>query len=257
MFLKKLTYRTCDFANRLPRWMNEINDADCDVEILYPSTIRKGTISKHLPGQLERITSVAFDGNVRNEIEQFLGRERPIGPTLRLKLKKCIVNRGVIYSGKKRKIISSYHKKLGHHGINSIVDCASIRSSFVGSYFFGHWLRDDCATAIVDDEGTKFFTPTPEWPDKKFYTNRFNIALPTAGLLYANSLIFYSDISQNEHKIERIHMLRQKIKATIPSAKPPEIVYLSRGNEGASRLLVNEKEIIEELSRGGMSLRIA
>lgn len=252
MFFKKIFHKSCDFANRLPRWMNEIDDNDCDIEILYPATMRKGTISKHLPGQLERITSVAFDGSVRQEIEQFLGDERRIGPTLRFTLKKCFVNRGVIYSGNKRKIISSFHKKLGPHETNSVVDCASIRSSFVGSYFFGHWLRDDCATSFVEDEGTKFFTPTPEWPDKKLYTKRLGICVPTAGLLYTNNLIFYNDISQNEHKIERIRSLRHIIMPTFTRSSPPDIVYLSRGNGGTSRLLVNESEIIEQLSQRGV-----
>ena len=239
-------------ANQLPRWIKDLSSDDCKVDVIHPATVRKSPVSKHLPGQLDRVKAVAFDGSVSAEIGQFLGNERKIKATLRFEVGGALVNRGVIYSSGKRKVVSSLNKENDLAGINCAVGIASIRTSFLGSYYFGHWLRDDCATAMIEDEGTKFFTPSPAWPDKKTYLDLFKQNIPTAGLLWANRVIFYDDVSQNEHKIERVKTIREGVFSQFSGTTPPEIVYLKRGKGGEARQLVNESEIIDALSSRGV-----
>ena len=239
-------------ANQLPRWMKELSPEDCKVEVIYPATLQKSPVSKHLPGQLDRVKAVAFGGNVPEAIGQFLGNEREINATLRFEVGAAFVSRGILYSGGKRKFLSSLQKQNDLEGINCATSIASIRTSFLGSYYFGHWLLDDCATAIIPDEGTKLFTPSPAWPDKKTYLDLFEQNIPTAGLLFANRVIFYDDISQNEHKIARVKTIRGAVYSRLLGNTPPEIVYLKRGIGGETRRMVNEVEIIDALRHRGV-----
>lgn len=252
MFFKNVFYRICDFANQIPFWMKDLSPNDYKVEVIHPKTIRKSPVSKHLPGQLDRVHAVAFGGVVSEEIGQFLGDEREINATLRFEVSRALVNRGVIYSNGRRKVISNLNKKNEFTGVNCTTDIASIRTSFLGSYYFGHWLRDDCATAMIEDEGMKIFTPSPEWPDKKIYRNLLKQDIPTAALLFSKRVIFYDDVSQNEHKIERIRKIRASVQTQLSEVSTPDIVYVKRGNGGESRRLVNESEIIRALTLKGV-----
>ena len=239
-------------TNQLPKWMKDLSPEDCKVDVIYPETIQKGPVSKHLPGQLDRIKAVAFGGSVSEEVAQFLGGERKINATLRFEVGGACISRGIIYAEGKRKVISSLTKRNELEGRICTAKVASVRTSFLGSYYFGHWLLDDCATAIIEDEGTKFVTPSPAWPDKKNYLNLFEQNIITAGILFANRVIFYDDISQNEHKVNRIRTIRERVYSRLSKIAPSEIVYLKRGNGGEARPLVNEREIIEALRRRGV-----
>jgi Glycosyltransferase 61 len=252
MLFKNIFYRICDLANQIPIWMKDLSPEDYKVEVIYPKSLRKSPVSKHLPGQLDRVRAVAFGGSVSDEIGQFLGNEREINATLRFEIGGALVNRGIIYTGGGRRVISNLNKKNEFTGVNSATDIASLRTSFLGSYYFGHWLRDDCATAMIEDEGMKFFTPSPKWPDKKAYRDVFKLDIPTAALLYAKRVIFYDDVSQNEHKIERIRKIRAGVQAQLSGKSSPEIVYVKRGDGGEARRLVNETEIIDALTSKGV-----
>ena len=242
-----------DQVNRLSRFFGEFTDKDFNATILHPETVRKGTVSKHLPGQLDRITSVRWGADVKQEVAQFLGGPRPIGPTIRYSIKNCIVSRGVIYSGSKKKIISDISKKKELKGHIGAVETVSIRSSFLGSYFFGDWLRDDCATTLIVDEGEKFYTPSPSWTDKEIYLDLFDKRFPVAGLLFAKNVLFYDDKHQNDHKVARINSLRDHLKTKNFCNNSPDIVYVRRGKEGAQRTLINEEEIVNALSQRGVT----
>jgi Glycosyltransferase 61 len=242
-----------DQVNRFSRFLSEFSDKDLNATILHPATVRKGTVSKHLPGQLDRVTAVRWGADVKQEIEQFLGGERPIGPTIRYSLKNSIISRGVIYSGRKKKVISDISKRKELHGYIGSVDVVSIRSSFLGSYFFGDWLRDDCATTLIDDDGVKFYTPSPHWADKEIYLDLFEKRFPVAGLLLAKNVTFYDDKCQNDHKVARINALRDQLKSKNLCSDRPEVIYVRRGKDGAQRTLVNEEEIVNVLSKRGVT----
>jgi hypothetical protein len=241
-----------ELFNRLTSRFRNIQEHSCQVDVLYPASTRKGLPSKHLAGQLDRITAVAFDGDIAKEVSQFLGGERDIGPTKRIIIRNVFFNRGVVYSGFARKLISSPTKNNSMIGSIGYSGTVSLKSSFLGCYFFGHWLRDDCATTEIADDGTAFFAPSPNWPDKAVYLDRFGINLPTAGIMWAKRLIIYDDVSQNQHKIDRVRKLRQRLGVDRGCANPKEIVYVKRGSSGEARKLLNENQIVAALQQRGV-----
>jgi hypothetical protein len=122
----------------------------------------------------------------------------------------------------------------------------------LGTYYFGDWLRDDCSTALIDDEGKMVFTPSPPWADKKFYSDLFEMKIPVSGLAAAKHVIFYDDKHQNDNKVARIQHLRSMLEKKKIPFDPPEIVYVRRGKDGESRKIINEEEIILALKRRGV-----
>jgi capsular polysaccharide biosynthesis protein len=68
-------------------------------------------------------------------------------------------------------------------------------------------------------------------------------------------LVLFDDISQNAHKVQRLRALRARVaKAAPSSATEGDIVYLMRGAGGKPRPLLNEAEVVEELTRRGVRI---
>jgi hypothetical protein len=63
-------------------------------------------------------------------------------------------------------------------------------------------------------------------------------------------LVIFQDFAQNSHKIKRYNLLRTRIRARLIGRRSP-FVYLRRGNSGVARLIKNEDEILEALTKKG------
>jgi capsular polysaccharide biosynthesis protein len=70
---------------------------------------------------------------------------------------------------------------------------------------------------------------------------------------HVEELIIIDDVGQNQYKAERLMELRAKLLKHFPAPEPSNIMLL-RKNTGSSRLLVNEMEIAEKLSRQGFRI---
>jgi capsular polysaccharide biosynthesis protein len=224
-----------------------------DVQILYPETAVIGPYALTLPGQLERVSAVAFNGNVEDEIAQFMGGKRRIGSTRQLSFHDVLVVNGTLHSDGRRWVFND-QAVVAKDKIWTEQDYAVCRSSFLGCHYFGHWLRDDCATDILASEmGAPVSMPTPRWPDRNQYLSLFGQRQVDLNHAFVRNLILYDDVSQNEHKALRLRKLRERLRDSV-LATPTDVVYLKRGASGVSRQLVNERELIELLKK--MSVRI-
>jgi capsular polysaccharide biosynthesis protein len=64
-----------------------------------------------------------------------------------------------------------------------------------------------------------------------------------------------SDFSQNSYKLERYLTLRDNLKSTLnPNDIAYNGVFIARGQTGAKRLLINEKEVIAHLEKKGFDI---
>jgi glycosyl transferase family 61 len=208
-----------------------------------------------LPGQYDRVRACAFGRSRKLEIAQLQGAPRAIGPTVRYELRDVLVANGILYGRGKQK----YFNRLSAAEVPREwpkLDEVGLRSSFVGCQFFGHWLRDDCATHLLAaDSPTTVSMPTPPWPDRRAYLDLFGQEYAELDYAHIRRLILFEDISQNAHKVERFRSLRTRMQTTAGMKEGDnEIVYIKRGGSGKRRALLNENELIDAMSARGVHI---
>jgi hypothetical protein len=240
----------CKIAQRIGLDVELLKAANCD-ELSSEQTV-SGPPCVVLPGQVERIRACAFGADVVQEIAKVQGAPRKLEPTLKYVLKDVLVDQGIIY---RRGRQTRFNPELLAQRCNrrEQYDLVVLRSSMVGCYFFGHWLRDDCATHLLAEEiGTPMSMPTPLWPDRSGYLALFGQRYDELGSAHVRRLVLFRDIAQNADKARRFHALRARVAKSLTSHTAGKIVYLMRGAGGQKRALINESEIIETLSRRGV-----
>ncbi len=222
------------------------------IEELHPAEAIVGPPCLALPGQYERVRACAFGRDVAQQIGELQGSQLNVGPTVRFVLKNVLINRGVVY-GRGRRI--TFNRQIScNRAERPWVECDEIalRSSFLGSHFFGHWLRADCATHLLAEQSGKPMTmPTPRWHDQDGYLDLFGQTCVELDRTHVRRLILFHDISHNSHQVRRLRTLRGDVAGNRDPNGAGRIVYLMRGSSGEKRVLINEEEIIETLMRRG------
>jgi len=229
-------------------------ESDATTEELHPAQIVSGPASVVLPNQYERIRACGFGVDVAKEVAEVKGAPRDIGPVLKFTAKDVLIDNGIIYGRGTRKIfnneISFDPTRQSWIDFDEVV----LRSSFIGCYFFGHWLRDDCATHLLAESwGAPLSMPTPSWPDMRGYLDLFKQNYMALHRGHAKRLTFFYDICNNSHKIHRFRTLRSLVRSQASGASE-KIIYLMRGAGGQERALINEVEIVNILRRRGITI---
>jgi hypothetical protein len=242
------------FARRIGLDVDLLKSAT-SIEVLNPGETISGSPCIALPEQYERVTACAFGIDPAQEIAQLKGAPRRIGPTIQYVLDNVVVNDGIIYGRGRHKFVNNNVVFQSDQTTCVEYGQAALRSSFVGCHYFGHWLRDDCATHLLaSDFGTAVSMPTPLWPDRAGYLEQFGQQCLELRRAHIDRLVLFDDINQNAHKARRFRELRERLANSQGLRKTGHIVYLMRGSGGKQRLLLNEGEIIEALTRRGVTV---
>jgi Glycosyltransferase 61 len=244
----------CGALRRIGWDVNLLKSA-ASVEVLHPGEQTSTPKAIALPGQYDRVRACAFGRTPELEIAELQGAPRTIGPTLRYELRDVLAANGILYGRGKQK----YFNRLSTAEVPRDwpeLDDVGLRSSFVGCQFFGHWLRDDCATHLLTvDSSTTVSMPTPAWPDRRAYLDLFKQEYAELDHAYIRRLFLFEDISQNAHKVERFRSLRTRMQTTAGMKKGDnQIVYIKRGGSGKRRALLNENELIDAMSARGVHI---
>jgi hypothetical protein len=237
----------------LTRTAKSIEDvADRIDEICSAETIA-GRSSLCLPGQLDRIKAAAFGLDVKTEIAQFNGAPKVTLPTRRIELRNVTIDGYTLYS-RGRSLCMRTDGQASPPQTDMIeLREAGLRSSFLGCWFFGHWLRDDCAThELAREFGPIFGIQTPFWPDTADYLNLFQQQPLSARQAFVSRLVMFDDIHQGREKAERFRTLRDRVRQSVAPENSDHIVYLRRGGTASARSISNEAEVVETLERHGV-----
>lgn len=242
----------CNLLRRAGREVDLLKKR-ASAETLDPGETVCGRPSIVLPNQYERVRSCGFGRNVAEEIAQTQGAPREIGPTIRYVVEDVVIDRGIVFG---RGAQTYFNAELDFSSAKLPwveYEDVALRSSFIGCYFFGHWLRDDCATHLLaEQESAPMSMPTPIWPDVPGYLDLFGQSYGQIERAYVKRLTLFYDICNTPHKIARLRQLRARVASTQPSKSDGKIVYVMRGSAGKPRTLVNEMEIVEQLKRRGI-----
>lgn len=245
-------------ANKLQKAIGlnpELTWSDSGVREERAASVSHYRSAVFLDGQIDKILGCPF-GQLKPQVEKMFEFDSLQRPILSVTLKNCYVIEKYILTGRKSKTLNvKYKEEFPIHGeFLEIAEPAVAASSFLGVNFFGHWLRDDCATEVMAHEaGEVYWIDTPEWPDKAAYQAAFGQTPRQANGRLFRQLTLFDDVGQNPHKAARFRELRARLRATRPAANP-DIVYLRRGAGGAARTLVNEAEVLALMERLGATI---
>lgn len=235
-----------------------LEDAAASTDILEGELTEPAPPLRILPGMLDRVThGVAGHSTASQELAVATAAAFVHAPVVRYTLRDCLVHRGgVEYAGG---FVAKSRKLLDRFPLEPIATEArkSYCMSLVSHIYFGHWLTDACATALLADEaGDIILDARPDWPDTAIYARAFGF--PTTGLapMRVSELTLYSDYSQGLLKRQRYRTLANRLRESVGTSgnSSPPMVYLRRGTSGVARLIAHEDALCERLAAEGFDI---
>jgi len=249
---------TANLALRKLGLAADIDAASVKREVIFPARMFNCKPAIFLDGQLEKIRRVAFGRPIPGEVEQIRGGMKELEPVTRISVNDAFVTPKYLYAGTRRKIFS-IHQTPGRllRNYPEIARGAMV-SSYLGCNYFGHWLRDDCATyEMLRDNGNLIKMTTPDWPEIPDYAHRFAQNWTPSAPVFCRRLSIYRDTGQNPHKAARLRHLRTKLRHSARSSGLHDMIYLMRGVGSSARVLHNEDAVATMLQRAGFYIHEA
>lgn len=233
-------------------------DAAVSVTEICPPEVIEGRPVKALQGQFERISASPFGVSHLTEIAAARGGVRPVGATRMYVFKDVTVaKRWVISRCRHEEFV--WPKSEWAFSEPEFIAEAALSDSIQGSRYFGHWLRDDCATNLLIPDHLPFVgLERPRWKDEDFYSGLLNLRRARS-IRHARiqELTYFEDLSNNSHKLKRLKAHRASIRRKMQSGQKGGIVYLSRGPSARARMIQNEAELIGALASRGVKIVVA
>jgi len=211
----------------------------------------------YLPGQLEHATAgVEGHGSLAGELAACLPGLVTHAAVVRYTLRDAIVHadgydaQGHAFRAESGKLPLIRTKGAARY------DTALYCMSAVSRRYFGHWLQDACATALLrHGEDALALDDRPDWPHAGEYLSAFGFRPAVAPSLRVRELTVYQDHGQGSSKRERYQRMRAMLRDALPaSGQGPSAVYLRRGATGTARVIENDHAIGELLARRGFEI---
>lgn len=227
------------------------------IELCAPQVV-EGPPSNILAGQLERVRASPFGVSHAAEIEAALGGPRFAHATSTYIFKDVTIAKSWMISDNRHEIVG-WPKSEWAFSRPNYLEKAVLAHSIQGSRYFGHWLRDDCATSLMLPEDlTRISVSRERWADEKFYTDLLEI--PPANIVlhgHVKELMYIDDLANNSHKLARFIRHRAALRKKRQSNKSHHIVYISRGPSARGRVIDNEADLIKALEVQGVKIVVS
>jgi hypothetical protein len=247
---------TSDISNKLCRTIFGVSElagtAVSTVEISPPSEHHSPKAIFN-PADLAKITGVGMGTTMDIEMARIEASVSKHQGTYACELRDVVLMDGALYKPRFKWGISYRDKLVGHAGlIESIDDAGVLAHSWLGSRYFGHWIRDDIPLAtLATSLGKPVGIERPLTAQQQGYAKLFGVnvsVLPK--LAHLGKITVLSDAYYNEGKIARWRAMRDRV-AACASGKRYKGVMLLRGGTGEARMLLNEQEIADRLEALG------
>ena len=207
-----------------------------------------------LPGQLKRATQGSLG---LSTLEQEMGwlTTNPVqhAAVIRYTLRDCLVHPyGVEYPGGSIGKIRVGWQRIPTGPIEEVPNAAYCMST-TAHRFFGHWLQDACATALLaQPQEALLLDIRTDWPHAAEYAQAFDLHPRNTPNLYVRELSVFQDFSQGSSKRQRYAQMRQRLATAFgPAQSRARPVYLRRGLTGATRPISNEDAVAHRLEQEG------
>jgi hypothetical protein len=237
--------------NRLFAGQGTLQTAAYEQEILCPEERAIYQPAIYLDGQLERVTSSPSESTKEMEIETATKLTGRHASTIAYHLKDVALIDGSIYGRTLRFFIM--HSNRSNSAEPQDFERAALVSTFYGSKYFGHWLKEDCTLHILANELgiPTLCLPTLSGPHIGHYKSLLQQDWAPIARARIKHLTIFGDYHENSLRLRRYEVLRRLVAAKFPRKDQRSFVYLKRGKLGVPRKIQNENEILDALARSG------
>lgn len=212
----------------------------------------------YLPDQLEKVTATPSDTSWDWELTRLGSGCKRHAPLIRYEFEDVLVfETGFTVGG----------ASFGRYGplpLASLIGAQPrdlARAHYAGNYstsrYFGHWLRDACATALLTRDNESLILPYgKEWRHAPEYIRVFSFPTPEQLPVRVARLAYHSDYAQNENRTRRYGILRDRLRnALLHTAghNPGRRVFLRRRG-GEARNINDEPALIDRLVKEGFHI---
>lgn len=205
------------------------------------------------PGDLSKVTDVGMGTTLDFELQRIQAGVSPHKGTYAYELRDVTLMDGALYKFRFKHGISYRNQLASHTGpVEVVADGGTLAQSWLGSRYFGHWVRDDIPLAwLAKQIGNPTGIHRPLTPQQMAYAEIFEVQFNTLPqVAHLSKITVLSDSHYNQGKIARWKTMRNALAARA-SGKKFNGVMLLRGASGESRVLLNELEIAQRLERLG------
>jgi hypothetical protein len=227
-------------------------------EILCPVEIEETPPAIFLPGQLDRITGTPVETTIEAELATATATTSSHDATIAYHIRDAVLFDGSIYAGAFRRRISDKSLFALERPEPEYFENAALASSMLGTQYFGHWLIDDCLCYILAEQfGDPLGVRKPPSPlgHETKYQGYFDQAWTLRDRARIDHLVIFRDYAQNSLKRKRYRMLRERIGALFPRNETQnDLIYLQRGDTGVRRVVKNEDDVVNALTKRGFKL---
>lgn len=212
---------------------------------ISPAEVAVRPRSVGLPGQLDRVVGTEF---VSDDFPHDL-EAGPVthAPTLGYLFRDVLLSEGSLYLRGRRHYLHRGATK-PFPKIEGELERAALYVSVGGLQYFGQYLIDDCLTYLLCEDRTPLAGGQLPSPHQRDYETLLGMRPVRAPSLLIKELVVFEDLSQNASKRLRSQSVRERLKQAEPRSSHPG-VFLLRGQSGARRVLVNEREVAESLAK--------
>ncbi len=255
-----MSIRFRPFVNQciaLSGYGRDLFDLAADVTVIAPPEKEPANALFVLDGQIEKATAGAAGfSTLEEEVAIVRAREVTHDAVIRYTFEDCLVHEaGLDVAGGKFRKKRPNGVKLLTEPLTGLSGAAYCMSG-VSERFFGHWIRDACATALLAAPDEALILDTrPDWPHAAQYADALRLAPERAAMIRVDRLTLHQDHSQGSLKRARYARMRRRLAAAFPGeAGGAGAVYFRRGASGVARLIANEDEVTDRLSREGFDV---
>ncbi|QFY62944.1 glycosyltransferase family 61 protein (plasmid) [Rhizobium grahamii] len=211
----------------------------------------------YLPNQLDRVREVQFETTREYEMARISAGSVEHAATLAYLIENAHYVDGDLYARgmRHRQVIRPASRAIWKRAV-SIDECA-LPSTAIGDRYFAHHVIDDAATAMLADTiAPTYFargSSSDNWPHSKAYYELFGLDFPVLDAALIRRAWVFQDYGMTANRRARITALRERAMSsgTAPNGRR---IFISRKATGQRRLLENEAELTERLTREGFDV---
>jgi capsular polysaccharide biosynthesis protein len=246
----KVRNRTLGFlARRGPT----IDDVCVRREVVCPAEDTEAPPGICDPRDLERVTACEKATTMEQELARMRGGTRRHGATVLYELEDAVLWDGWI-SSKGWRSWNSLHPQSSPGGRPVQMDRAVCGSTFVGSFYFGHWLSDDLPLLLeAERHGAVVTTARTPYAHEPGYLALLGLRSQPLIRARFGRLTWIDNVAQNSRRAQQYRELRRRIRQSTNPVKGRRVM-LHRGRSGAQRLLANEDELEAMLAKRGFEI---
>jgi hypothetical protein len=243
--------------NRALCWLErrgpKIEDVCVRREILCPAEDAETPPGICDPRDFERVTACEKATTMEQELARMRGGTRHHGATILYELANAVLWDGWI-SSKGWRSWNALHPSAWPGGHPVQMDRAVCGSTFVGSFYFGHWLSDDLPLLLeAERHGPVVTTARTPYAHQPGYLELLELRSQPLIRARFGRLIWIDNVAQNSRRAQQYRELRRRVRQQTTPVEGRRVM-LHRGRSGAQRLLANEDELEAMLAKHGFEI---